>query len=366
MVKYLVFLTFFASNLCFANVAGSDLQNFNPTSNGLDFITVQSSRTLEPLEFNLGSFVTYSTNTLPYAIDANAPNNQTFTDTNDRHLYSFLHFGLGIMKGWDFGINAVFLNTQDVEQSNNLINYGDSGIDDIRLNTKVRVLKGPDWGFALLAGVDFDQIQNNPFAGENAGPSINLEGAIDIYLTPAWLWSVNLGYRIRQKGTTIPNTGIEPISNQVIYSSAMAYETNKKGSAVIFELFGSYPVESFTLPTDRQTSNLETVLGYRWRAIENLDIHGGLGTEIYHGLGTPDFRAFLGLNFRLGFLQKKSNEQKYKFSDAEKYRSDQPKILQKTMNKDSDGDGVRDQDDRCKNTPEGVSVNGYGCEVKDY
>lgn len=361
MSKYLIFLLLLFPISIQANIGGSDLQNFNPTSNGLDFITVQSSKTLDPLQFNFGSFVTYTFNSLPYSTVSNAPGNQSFSEPNDRLLYSHLHFGLGIMQGWDFGINAGFLNAQDIEQSNFLFNYGDTGIDDVRLNTKVRVYAEDDWGLALVAGIDFDQVKNNPFAGEDSGPTINIEGVADIYLSPVWLWSVNFGYRLRDSGTPIPNTGVLPLSDQVIYSSAMSYIVDDKGSAVIGELFGSYTIDSISLPTDRQTSNLEALVGYRWRAMENFDLHGGLGTELYHGLGSPDFRMFLGLNVKLGFLKDSTSKKREKWSAPD---NNQPKVIQKSFS-DEDGDGVRDQDDRCPDTPLGSKINGFGCEITE-
>ena len=49
-----------------ANVIGTDTQNFNTTTDGLDFVTVQSSKTLEPGIINFGFFLNYAVNTLPY------------------------------------------------------------------------------------------------------------------------------------------------------------------------------------------------------------------------------------------------------------------------------------------------------------
>ena len=48
-----------------ANVVGADTQNFNPTNDGLDFVTVHSSKTLSPGLLNLGVFVNYAVNSLP-------------------------------------------------------------------------------------------------------------------------------------------------------------------------------------------------------------------------------------------------------------------------------------------------------------
>ncbi|MFY7929368.1 MAG: hypothetical protein ACOVS5_10910, partial [Oligoflexus sp.] len=49
-------LTLASGDLARANITGSDLQNFNATTNGLDFVTVQSSETLGLGIFNLGFF----------------------------------------------------------------------------------------------------------------------------------------------------------------------------------------------------------------------------------------------------------------------------------------------------------------------
>ncbi len=347
----------------FANVRGSDLQNFNPNPNGLGFVTVHPSQTLEPLQLNASAFINYTTNSLAYSTVSGAPNNQALSEPNDRLLYSNLNIALGLMQGWDLGIGAGFINAQDIEDSNFLFSYGDTGINDVLLTSKVRVVNNREWGLAFVVGADFEQIKNNPFAGDDVGPSFNFEGVADIQLTPKLLWAVNLGYRLRSEGTAIPNTGVTPMSDQVTYSSALAYKTSELGSALIGELFGSYPVEQFTLPTDRQLSNLEFLVSYRWRATEAFDLHGGLGTEAYHGLGSPDIRAFLGFNFRYGFSENSSSY------SQEPYKVYKPHTIppeQKAVDSapDSDQDGVPDPIDQCPNTWAQNYVDERGCEVE--
>ncbi len=348
----------------FANVRGSDLQNFNPNPNGLDFVTVFSSQTLDPLQVNAGTFLNYTTNSLAYSIVSGAPNNQAFSEPNDRLLYSNLHLGLGIIEGWEIGLGAGFINSQDIDQSNFLFSYGDTGVNDIMLTTKVRLVNEKSWGLAFVSGADFEQIKNNPFAGDDAGPSFNFEGVVDFKISANWLWAINVGYRMRQDGRPIPNTGVTPMSDQVIYSSALAYQTNDKGSAIIGEVFGSYPTEDFSLPTDRQVSNLEFLLSYRWRATEAFDLHGGVGTEAYHGLGSPDIRAFLGFNFRHGFLQSAQSN-----GSSEPYRVYQPQEFPETEpqsnTEDSDQDGVPDPIDQCPNTWAQNYVDERGCPTQN-
>ncbi len=363
MQKLTFSLCFFLSISAFANIRGSDLQNFNPNPNGLDFVTVHSSNTLTPLQTNFGGFINYTTNSLAYSTVSGAPNNQTFSEPNDRLLYSNLSIGMGLMDGWDFGIGAGFINAQDIEQSNFLFNYGDTGVNDVMVTTKLRLVNEREFGFAFVVGADFEQVKNNPFAGDDAGPSFNFEGVMDFQLTPELLWAINIGYRLRQEGTPIPNTGVTPMSDQFIYSTALSYMTSSKGSALIGELYGSYPVDEFTLPTDRQISNLEVLLSYRWRATKAFDFHGGVGTEAYQGLGSPDIRAFVGFNLRFDFLQN-SNENGY---STEPKRVFQPTTLpdkRENNGNDQDQDGVPDPIDQCPNTWAQNYVDERGCPRK--
>ncbi|MCJ8277531.1 MAG: hypothetical protein HRT44_11610, partial [Bdellovibrionales bacterium] len=349
-----------------------DLQNFNPTPSGTDFITVHSGRTLSYGEFNFGTFLTYATNSLPYSTLSAAPNNQNFSEPNDRILNSNLHVAVGLMEGWDLGVSAGFTNAQDIETSNFLFNYGDTGINDILIRSKARFYTDNKLSIALVTGIDFDQIKNNPFIGDNAGPSISAEAVIDVLLTPKWRWAINAGYRFRQEGTPIPNTGVTPMPDQWLYSSAMSYLMDDKGSAVIAEIYGSYPTEVFSLPTDRQISNLETLLGYKWQAMEELGIHGGFGTGVYRGLGSPDFRVYLGLNWTMGFH--KTRDSIIPIDDGSSTeplnKEELPQQLpekQDTLSAtDTDMDGIRDDEDQCPGTPPGTKVNQLGCEISTY
>jgi hypothetical protein len=396
MNKIIFIFLSFVSISSFANVGGSDMQNFNPTTNGLGFITVHSSQTLSSGQFNFGSFLTYATNSLAYSTISSAPNNQTFSEPNDQLLYSDIHLAVGVMQGWELGLSAGFINSQTIQESNFLFSYGDTGINDFRLYNKIRLLNEADYGFAFVASVDFDQIQNNPFVGDNAGPVTNLEIVGDYHFSQDILWAANFGYRLRQPGTAIPNTGVIPLSDQLMYSTALSYLTDNSGSAVIGEIYGSYPMDQTTTPTDRDLSNLEMLIGYRWSGFEDIDLHGGLGTQAYRGIGSPDVRVYLGLNWRLGFTKDRQTpvntsknsepiQKNLRDSDNDGVPDDQDecpntwsqnyvdekgcakKTSSSSLNaEDSDADGVMDIDDRCPNTPAGANVNNYGCEIKAY
>ena len=330
------------STVSFANIGGTDLQNFNPAPNGNGYITVHSGDTLDYGQFNFGSFLSYSTNTLPYSTLNVGSNPQSFGDPNDRITYSHLHAAVGLMKGWDLGVSAGFTLAQDIETQNFLFNYGDTGINDVMIRTKLRLYKDQHMTLAFVGGIDFDQIKNNPFIGDNSGPSFIGEAVLDFRLSPHFKWAINLGYRLRQEGSNIPNTGVSPISDQWLYSTALAYLTDTKGSALLFEMFGSYPLEFFSIPTDRQLSNLEMALAYKWAAYDQLAIQGGFGTEVYQGLGTPDIRVFVGFNWTFG-------------RNSEDFFAPEPTDPSPVVN-DQDGDEIPDPIDQCPNTLANLDV----------
>src|SRR5690606_37953641 len=76
-----------------ANVVGVDTQNFNPVTNGLDFVTVHSSETLEPGIINLGLFWNLAGNTLPNLENVS---DQSFTEVTDTLLSMDFNLGLGL------------------------------------------------------------------------------------------------------------------------------------------------------------------------------------------------------------------------------------------------------------------------------
>lgn len=300
-IHFLVLGFLFTMSSAQANVVGTHFQNFNPTTNGLDFVTVHSSNTLEPGMVNFGGFGNYAFNSLPYFKLAGVPpSTQNFSEPNDRLLGGDLNLGLGLMKGWDAGISFPFVVDQDVKDSASLGAFDETGLAEVRLNTKVRVYEALNWGVALIGSVNFDRIKNNPFTGSSAGPTFNFEGALDHKFSNGWLWAFNAGYRLRDKGDTIPDTSVTPFPDQVIYSSALNIPYEEWKTNFIFEVYGSALTENIDVPTDRKLHNLELLAGAKHMITPSMALHGGLTAGAYRGLASPDFRIYAGLNWQLG------------------------------------------------------------------
>jgi outer membrane protein OmpA-like peptidoglycan-associated protein len=284
----------------FANVNGTHLQNFNPTTNGLDFITVQSSKTLPPAHFNLGVSFNYATNSLPFFKAPGVVSNQKFEEPNDKLLSSDLNIGFGVMDNWEFGLSLPMVLSQDINNSAQLGSYDDTGLTEFRINSKYRAYSQDNLGVAVVGSVNFDRVKNSPFAGADPGPTWNLEAVVDYQIDPQLLWAFNIGYRFFDNGSEIIDTDVKPLGDQMIFSTAVAYNHIDWDTSFVFELFGSDFLDSKSLPTDRKLHNLEAIVAAKKSFFHNVSTYAGLGTELYHGFASPDLRIFLGMNWLIG------------------------------------------------------------------
>lgn len=295
-VAGLVTLSIFLTPVAQGNVVGSDTQNFNPTTSGLDFVTVQSSETLEPGFINFGLFLNNAVNSLPYFADG--PSGRT--EYSDSLLGADLNVGIGLLPGLDIGVSAPQVLRQEVDTDGYHGQFGDKGNTEVRLNTKLRLWGDREGGFAVVASTNINRIKNNPFVGKDPGPTTNLELVADTTVKNVAL-ALNLGHRWRKPGQKIDDTSpIEPLGNQYIASGAMSYLFSSIDTKLIFEIFGSKPAKTESENSDRLASTAEALVGLKHDFTMNLAGHIGASTELIHGRGSPDWRIYAGLNYAVG------------------------------------------------------------------
>lgn len=289
-----------------ANVVGADTQNFNPITSGLDFVTVHSSETLRPGLINFGLFFNYAVNSLPNYEDVDTQSRTNFADTL---LSADLNMGLGLGPNWDAGVSFPILLAQDVNSDVNNFRgeFAQTGVTEVRVNTKYRLFGDQSHGLALVGSLNFNQIENNPFAGEGAGPTMNFEIAGDRMIGPV-AWGLNFGYRKRDPGTQLTNVPVEPLGNQWIASTALSYLLPTYDIKLIGELFGAVPAQKSSFASDRDLSSLEALIGMKIDMTPALAWHAGAGTEVIHGTSSPDWRVYTGINYVMGPIFAKSNE----------------------------------------------------------
>ena len=292
----LILLIWSASS--FANIVGSDLQNFAPITSGLDFVTVQSANTLEPGVVNLGVFGNYAVNTLPYFVTTSTTVANSFRDSITG---LDLNFGIGLLKGWDIGLSMPSVVGQSIDSDQPHGQFEQIGITELRPNTKLRFLGDTENALALVLSMNFPLVQNSPFTGTPSNPIYNIELAGHVTVDKIVL-GANAGYRIRTPGAAIISQGISPFSSQYTASLAASYLMSSIDTKIIAEAFGAAPVQSTDFNTDRYESSLEGLIGLKHDLTTNLAIHAGGGAGFIKGNADPDWRVYAGINFSFGPL----------------------------------------------------------------
>lgn len=293
-------LVIILSGRAYANIVGADTQNFNPTNDGLDFVTVHSSKTLTPGLMNFGFFLNYAVNSLPNYEDKTT---QTRTNFRDALLSSDLNFAVGITRNWEAGLSLPMLLAQSVSSDIATFRgkFVSTGVTEYRAMTKYHLWGGSDSGIAAVISMNLNQIGDNPFAGTGAGPTYNFELAGDTMIGK-FQWGLNGGYRVRNPGRPIAGIPVEPFDDEIIASTALSYLVTQWDTKVIGEIFGSMPTKSGQYISDRAASSSELLLGMKTDLSESLAFHFGGGTQIFQGTASPDWRVYTGINWVIGPL----------------------------------------------------------------
>lgn len=285
------------SQKALGNVVGTDTQNFNPTTNGLDFVTVQSSETLEPGIFNFGLFLNHAINSLPSFEDS--PTSRL--KLRDSLTSMDLNAGVGLWRDLDFGISLPRVLNQSVQggASGTESQFASTGLTEVRVNSKFRLLGDSTYGLALVTTVNFNLIDNNPFVGRDSDPIVSFEVAGD-QQWDQFAFGANIGYRFRNPGPPVANSTIDPVGSQWLGSLAASYLIPHSSMKAVAEIFGATTGVSGRGFGTRAGSALEALLGIKHDVSTELALHYGAGAELVEGLASPDWRVYVGLNYAIG------------------------------------------------------------------
>ncbi|CAN5434802.1 hypothetical protein BH10BDE1_BH10BDE1_05440 [soil metagenome] len=293
------------SRFALANIVGVGTQNFNPVTDGLDYVTVQSSKTLKPGIFNLGGFYNYAVNSLPY-VDSGT---QSRAQLNDSLSSSDVSIGLGVLSNLSVGLSLPAVLAQSVENRSGVRgDFSSTGSTEVRFNTKLRFAGDDSGGYAAVASVNVQRTRNDPYAGVDAGPTYNLELVADHTFTNRIAAAVNVGYRMRNPGSAVAGALIDPMKNQIIASVAASYLLEAADTKLIGEIFGAIPAqEQGTNPT-RDMTSAELLVGIKHDFTQKIAFHVGAGTELIQGVASPDWRVYTGLNYTFGPVWDKDSQ----------------------------------------------------------
>ena len=284
-----------------ANINGSDQQNFNPALTARDYVTVSGAQTLQKGQWSLGLTGDYAVNTLPYFEDqANLDADDTSRDHNDQTTHMALGGAIGVMKNLELGLMATFMADQTARSQDFHGEFKEAGLTGLRLGAKLSLFQSRTFDLAAQLGAHVDTIKKNPYTQGSGQPSF----AID--LIPEFKFSIlrvatNLGYRVKPKGDdpeSLEGTApIEPAKEQFTGSLAVELPVTKKGVQLVGELYGADQNSSVSPLSKRSSDILEGLFGIRYRASQWI-FDGGYGREIHHGQSTPDHRLYAGVRYQ--------------------------------------------------------------------
>ncbi len=275
-----------------ANINGSTLQSFNPTSSNGSFVTVQSAQVLKPGQLNIGGFLDQAKNTLPPALDAF---DSKFEVSNEM-LSSELHFAVGVIPNLEVGANVGYILNASVDKDPFAEYYKVRGLTDFRINTKLKFFEKENWHFAANLIADFPQIENDQFYGSGDVPLYALELITSVH-DGQWAWGANLGYNVRPNGPKIPGGAYEPVGDTLMGSLALAHQFLDTKWTAVGELWGAQPTQSTANYSRMDLTATEILLGAKFKTLEALEWQAGLTHGTRGGISTPDNRIYLGVNY---------------------------------------------------------------------
>lgn len=356
-----------------------DVERFRPAVDPYGYSVTDSSTTLYNLQVGVGIFGNYSQDSLVLEWDGErviGPG-PTFPDglLDHRSVMDFqLGFGLGDIfslsvdapvvvwqQGFEPAARSSPVTTADLESS---------GIGDLRITPKfvlVDIHEGYPVGIAVLARGSVPTGSTRSFLGEG-GPSIEpvlvlevADGSIHAreYKVRS---AINVGALIKEPDTF---RGVE-VGNAFVYRAALAAHpvgALEVGGDVTGSVSGARVAQ---VPLEIQP----------WIKLHPLDIvtvTTGVGFGLNPGLGSPDFRAFLGGSIQPSFdplsLDRDGDGVPNKFDacinvpeDVDGFEDDDG-----CPDEDNDKDGILDISDGCPNRPEDVDdfEDADGCPDED-
>lgn len=273
-----------------------DVLNFKPAiSNSTDYFGIYSSRTVGKHGWNAGFYVDFAHNPL----EIGQPLGNRVLGVVDDTITGDFYATYGILDWMSVGLNIpiVFYNNfvDNIPQppfgTGSGVRDKQTNLGDIRLEFKFRILNNEEKlvGLALIPFVTMPSGVSTVFMG-NGTPTGGLKIVLDFNIHDRVKLALNVGFLARDN-VQILNANID---NELLLGLGFSVK-------IIERLMFIAEVDSATVIKNIFQNEVQTPLeargGFRIKLSEhfNLNVGGGAGLTI--GVGSPDFRAFLGLNY---------------------------------------------------------------------
>ncbi|HET9625942.1 MAG TPA: OmpA family protein [Kofleriaceae bacterium] len=361
-----------------AGPAGNiDLNAFHPAIDSRGYLTVNASQTLGDRELSFGigslewghSLLHFDGNGNSYSID--------------NIIQATLIAAYGVHAGpleLEFGASLPFLimnGDRGPDVGDNQFKLDGQGIGNVGLHFKTRFLKssrGPHIGLGVIVSVYLPTLtQTDRFLGEAKGGTGDATGKVVPQITGVLdkefgkegrlRMSLNGGIRIRSKETftnndpgdnNAPVTGQSiTVGNEIPFGFGVAYAIAKQKFDLVGELYGSIPLGDHT-----NYQPLEALGGVKLYLARNSFLSLGAGRGLLPDKGAnPDFRAMIGIVFEPNIGDRDGDGIKDDVDkcpdEAEDFDGFQDE--DGCPDPDNDRDGIPDVDDKCPDIPENIN-----------
>jgi len=363
--------------LAVAEPAGNiDLNVFRPAMDSRGYLTINASQVLgdHELSFGLGS-LDWGHSLLK--LDANGN-----TYSIDNIISATLIGAYGLHAGpleLEFGASVPFTimsgdRGPDQQQGDKQFKLDGQGIGNVGLHFKTRFLKtsrGPHIGLGVIASLYLPSVSpTDRFLGEAKGSATGASGKFVPQLmgildkefgrTGALRLALNAGIRFRSSETFTnndPGPDIAPttgksitVGTEIPWGFGVAYAISRQRFDLVGEIYGAIPVGNHEnyLP-------LEALGGVKLYLARNSFLSLGAGRGLLPDKGAnPDFRAMIGIVFEPNIGDRDGDGIK---DDIDKC-PDEPEDFDGFEDEDgcpdpdNDRDGIPDVDDKCPDIPE--------------
>jgi OOP family OmpA-OmpF porin len=332
-----------------------DPQLFQPAIGPNNFLTLDGTDVLEHKRLSFGLTLNYQHGAYSIFTQGAMPGS---TQVVRNQFIGELDGAIGLFGRFQLGVGLPFtayLNGDEVDAMGlpTGARLTESGIGDLRLEAKAHLatLGSEDqYDLAILAGITTPtgHTGGRAYLGDKTVTGrIKAIGTIDFGNLRL---GANLGILIRETSESFA-TDLGP---QLLYGAALDFAIDKKTN-LILEGAGRSGLNQFT-SFYNDVNPFEVDLAAR-RALTGMwNLTGGVGRGIGNGVGSPDLRLFLAVQFNPDFRDRDHDG----IYDTNDKCPDEPEDRDGYQDEDgcpdpdNDGDGIKDAQDKCPNEPEDV------------
>ena len=308
-----------------------DVQTFHPSPFMHDLLAAEKGAAAGNHPWNIGLIGNYQLNPLVLRTKG-SDDDKILRDIVHHQVTANLLAGVRIFNWLSVGIDVPVVPYQAGEAFGPFDDPATFALGDVRLNPRIRLLSNEDGSFNLAATAQI--------SAPTGKLTDDYTGRSGFAFNPGLLASVDWGRFGLAVDMTVLVAGEDEYANLKMSHAINARAglwvvavpekfdllIEATGATQLLDLFGAV-----------EESPLELVAAGKWHVKPSLDVVFGAGTGLTSGAGSPDLRVIAGLM--------------YGPVDAKKVAAAAPPLAPAPP-KDSDGDGIVDDKDKCPNEAE--------------